>query len=122
MNAEGRVARGLGQPALFAIGISAVASSLYYVLGIVAGDAQGLTPLVFAVGALFFVLTVLTYVEGSSLHPERGGASVLARYAFNELWSFIAGWAILLDFLIVLAIGAVAVPHYLSAFWGPADE
>ncbi|HEX5911045.1 MAG TPA: amino acid permease, partial [Thermoleophilaceae bacterium] len=100
----------------------AVASSLYYVLGIVAGDAQGLTPLVFAVGALFFALTVLTYVEGSSLHPERGGASVLARYAFNELWSFIAGWAILLDFLIVLAIGAVAVPHYLAAFWGPADE
>ncbi len=75
-----------------------------------AGQAQGLTPLVFAVGALFFVLTMLTYVEGNSLHPERGGAAVLARYAFNELWSFVAGWAILLDFLIVLAIGAVAVP------------
>ena len=46
---------------------------------------------------------------------------MLARYAFNELWSFIAGWAILLDFLIVLAIGAFAVPHYLAAFWGGAD-
>ena len=65
---------------------------------------------------------MLTYVEGNSLHPERGGAAVLARYAFNELWSFIAGWAILLDFLIVLAIGAVAVPHYLGAFWGGADD
>ena len=49
---------------------------------------------------------MLTYVEGNSLHPERGGASVFARYAFNELWSFIAGWAILLDYLIVMAIGA----------------
>ena len=48
-----------------------------------------------------------TYVEGSSLHPERGGASTFARYAFNELWSFVAGWAILLDYLIVMAIGAV---------------
>ena len=41
VNGEGRVARGLGQPALFAIGISAVASSLYYVLGIVAGRRPG---------------------------------------------------------------------------------
>ena len=122
MKAETRIAQGLGQPALVAIGVFAIASSLYYVLGVVAGDAQGLTPLVFAVGALFFVLTTLTYVEGNSLHPERGGAAVLARYAFNELWSFVAGWAILLDFLIVLAIGAVAVPHYLAAFWGGADE
>ncbi len=120
--AETRIARGLGQPALFAIAASAVGSSLYYILGVVAGQAQGLTPLVFAIGALFFVLTMLTYVEGNSLHPERGGAAVLARYAFNELWSFMAGWAILLDFLIVLAIGAVAVPHYLEAFWGGAAD
>ncbi|MGI8846640.1 MAG: amino acid permease, partial [Thermoleophilaceae bacterium] len=109
---EARIARSLGEPALFAIALSAVGSSIYYVLGVVAGQAQGLTPLVFLVAALFFVLTMLTYVEGNSMHPERGGASVLARYAFNELWSFIAGWAILLDFLIVMAIGAFAVSHY----------
>ncbi len=122
MRGEERFARGLGQPALFAIAASAIASSLYYILGVVAGQAQGLTPLVFAVGALFFVLTMLTYVEGNSLHPERGGAAVLTRYAFNELWSFLAGWAILLDFLIVLALGAVAVPHYLGAFWAEAAD
>ena len=74
----------------------------------------------FLVAGLFFVLTMLTYVEGNSLHPERGGASTFARYAFNELWSFIAGWAILLDYLIVMAIGAFAVSHYLAAFWGQA--
>ena len=63
-----------------------------------------------------------TYVEGSSLHPERGGASTFARYAFDELWSFIAGWAILLDYLIVMAIGAVAISDYLAVFWGGLDE
>ncbi len=119
--AEARLARSLGEPALFAIALSAIGSSIYYVLGVVAGEAQGLTPVVFAVGALFFVLTMLSYVEGNSMHPERGGAAVFARYAFNELWSFIAGWAILLDFLIVMAIGAFAVSHYLAAFWGGAD-
>jgi APA family basic amino acid/polyamine antiporter len=120
--AEARIARSLGEPVLFTIALSAIGSSIYYVLGVVAGDAQGLTPVVFLVGALFFVLTMLSYVEGNSLHPERGGAAVFARYAFNELWSFIAGWAILLDFLIVMAIGAFSVSHYLAAFWGDADS
>ncbi len=120
--AEARIARGLGEPALFAILLSAVGSSIYFALGIVAGEALGLTPVVFVGAGLFFVVTMLTYVEGNSLHPERGGAATFARYAFNELWSFIAGWAILLDYLIVMAIGAFAISHYLAAFWGVAGH
>ena len=120
--AEARIARGLGAPALFAIGLSAVGSSIYFALGVVADRALGLTPVVFLIAGVFFIVTMLTYVEGNSLHPERGGASTLARYAFNELWSFIAGWAILLDYLIVMAVGAFAVSHYLAAFWGSADD
>ena len=87
-----------------------------------AGDALGLTPLVYLVAGVFLVLAIATYVEGSSLHPERGGASTLARYAFDELWSFIAGWAILLDYLIVMAIAAVAITPYLTPFWNGFDE
>ena len=49
---------------------------------------------------------------------ERGGSSTLARHAFNELVSFIAGWAILIDYIIVIALAAVSVPHYLSPIWG----
>ena len=119
---EARIARGLGEPALFAIALSAIGSSIYVVLGVVAGDALGLTPFVFLAAGVFFVLTTLTYVEGTSLHPERGGASTFARYAFDELWSFVAGWAIILDYLIVMAFGALAVPHYLAAFWDEAGH
>ena len=72
----------------------------------------------FLISAGFFVITMATYVEGNSLHPERGGASTFARYAFDEFWSFIAGWAILLDYLIVMALAAVAISDYLAAFWG----
>ena len=57
-------------------------------------------------------------MEGASLHQERGGATVLARYAFNELWSFVAGWAILLDYLILIAITAFATTDYVAVFWG----
>jgi basic amino acid/polyamine antiporter, APA family len=116
------VVRGLGEPALFAITLSAVVAGLYVTLGVVAEDALGLTPVVFLVAGLFIVATLLTYIEGSSLHVERGGASSIARYAFNELWSFIAGWAILLDYMIVMAIGAIAITRYLAGIWGDADD
>ena len=60
-------------------------------------------------------------MEGASLHQERGGATVLARYGFNELWSFVAGWAILLDYLILIAIAAFATTDYAAVFWGELD-
>ena len=61
----------------------------------------------------------MTYVEGASLHQERAGSTVFARYAFNELVSFIAGWAILLDYMILIAVTAFSATNYLAAFWGP---
>jgi APA family basic amino acid/polyamine antiporter len=110
--------KGLGQPALFAIVYTAVASSIYFSLGVVADHALGLTPAVFFVAALFFMLAAMTYVEGASLHPERAGSTVFARYGFNELVSFIAGWAILLDYIILIAVTAFSATNYLAAFWG----
>jgi len=104
-------------PAIFAVAGAAIGSSLYFSLGLVARDALELTPLAYLAAGGFFAVTVMTYVEGTSLHPERGGAATFARYAFDEFWSFVAGWAILLDYLIVIAIGALAISHYLAVFW-----
>ena len=111
--------RSVGSPRLFAIVYTSLASTLYFSLGVIAGRALGLTPLVFLLAALLFTITAMTYVEGSSLHPERGGATVFARYAFNELVSFIAGWAILLDYVILIAVTAFAATQYLRVFWSP---
>ncbi len=114
--------RGLGSPTLFAIVWTSLASAIYFSLGVVAENAAGLTPLVFFGTGVFFVLTAMTYVEGASLHQERAGATVFARHAFNELWSFIAGWAVLLDFLILIAVTAFVATNYLAAFWSPLGE
>jgi APA family basic amino acid/polyamine antiporter len=116
------MAGSLGPPALAAMAISALGSAVLMILGVVEKNALGVTPFVFVAAALFFVVTTMAYVEGNSVHPEQGGASTLARYAFDEFWSFVAGWAILLDYLIVMAIAVVAIPNYLSAFWGHAGD
>jgi basic amino acid/polyamine antiporter, APA family len=111
--------RGLGSPALFAIVYTSVASAIYFSLGVVAGRALGLTPVIYVLAGLFFVLACMTYVEGASLHQDRGGATVFARYAFNELVSFVAGWMILLDYIILIAVTSFSATNYLAAFYGP---
>jgi APA family basic amino acid/polyamine antiporter len=110
--------RNVSLRALFAVVYTASVSSVYFALGVIAHHANGLTPAVFVVAGLFFQLTAMTYAEGASLHPERGGSAVFARYAFNELISFVAGWAIVLDYMILVAVAALSVPAYLSVFWG----
>lgn len=111
----------IGSGALFLVVYISAASSLYFGLGLIAERALAMTPFVMIVAGVFFVFTLMTYVEGSSLHIERGGASSFARYAFDELVSFVAGWAILLDYVIVLALVASAVPNYLAVFWAPLE-
>ncbi len=107
--------RWLGVPLLFAVAYSAVGFSIYFSLGIVSGRGLGLTPLIFLAVGIVFLLNTLTYVEGEAMLPERGGSATFARHAFrNELVSFIAGWAILVDYVIVVALAAISVPHYLT--------
>ena len=103
---------------LYAVAYSSIGFSIYFALGVVAERGLGLTPLIFLATGLMFVLATMTYVEGAAMFQERGGSSMFARYAFHELISFIAGWAILIDFLIIIALAALSVPHYLS----PIDE
>jgi len=110
--------RVLDAPALFAIAYGEIASSLYIALGIVAGAALGLTPLVLLVTGAIFLLVSLSYAEGTAAIPETGGAATFVRRAFNDLAGFVTGWALFLDFLIVMALSAVFVPHYLAGAFG----
>ena len=109
----------LGTPALFATAYGNVGSSIYYALGVTAAIALGLTPLVFVISGLIFACTAATYAEGTVNFPEAGGSSSFARHAFNELVSFFAAWAQMLNYVITVAISAFFVPHYLSIFWSP---
>jgi len=101
---------------LFSIGYSDVGSSIYYALGITALYALGATPLALALAGIAFFCTTLTYAEMSSALPEAGGSASFARHAFNDMVSFIAGWALLLDYIVTIAISAFTVGPYLAYF------
>jgi basic amino acid/polyamine antiporter, APA family len=107
--------RVLDAPALFSVAYGEIASSIYVALGIIALHALGLTPEVLALVGALFIVVALSYAEGTTAIPETGGAATFVRRAFNDLVGFLTGWALFLDYLIVIALSALFMPHYLGA-------
>ncbi len=108
-----------GTGALFSAAYGNVGSSIYYALGVTAAFALGLTPVAFVIAGIIFMFTAASYTEATVMYPEAGGSSSFARHAFNELASFVAAWAQMLNYVITVAISAFFVPHYLAVFWAP---
>src|SRR4051812_3021558 len=106
--------RVLDAPALFSVAYGEIASSIYFALGIIALHALGFTPVVLLLVGGLFLLVSLSYAEGTAAIRETGGAATFVRIAFNDLAGFVAGWALFLDYLIVIALSALFVPEYLS--------
>ena len=121
--------RRLSAPDLFSVAYGEIASSIYFALGIIALHALGFTPeVLLATGALFLIVA-LSYAERTTELRETGGAATFVRRAFNDLAGFVAGWALFLDYLIVTALAALFLPHYLGRalglVWlehGPGDK
>lgn len=114
--------RVVGIGGLFATGYGNVGSSIYYALGVTTFFALGAAPLALAVAGVFFILTVLSYTEATVAMPEAGGASSFARHGFNELVSFVAGWATLMSYTVTIAISAYSAIGYLAVFFPLTKE
>jgi APA family basic amino acid/polyamine antiporter len=99
---------------LAAVAYGEIASSLYFALGVVAIYALGFTPWVLLAVGVLFLLVSLSYAEGTSAIPEPGGAATFVRRAFNDPAGFLTGWALILDYLIVMALAGLFVPHYVG--------
>jgi APA family basic amino acid/polyamine antiporter len=109
-------ARVLRARTLALVAYGEIGSSLVFALGIVSLYALGVTPWVLlAVGVLVLVVT-LSYAEGASAMPEPGGAATFVRRAFSDPAAFATGWVLFLDYVVVIALAALFVPHY----FGPA--
>jgi APA family basic amino acid/polyamine antiporter len=111
--------RVLGIPGLYSAGYGNVGSSIYYALGVVTVAAMGATPIVLGIAGIFFIFTALTYAEGTALLPEAGGSASFARQGGNDFTGFISGWALMLSYIVTIAISAYTIPPYLGYFWEP---
>jgi APA family basic amino acid/polyamine antiporter len=105
----------LDAPALASVAYGEIASSIYFALGVIALHALGFTPVVLGVAGLLFLIVTLSYAEGTASIRETGGAATFVRVAFNDLAGFLTGWVLFLDYLIVIALSALFVPHYFGS-------
>ncbi len=114
--------RVLGVPGLFSAAYGDVGSSIYYALGVVAMSALGVTPLVLLISGVIFLFTALTYAEGATALPEAGGSGAFAYRAFNPWISFVAGWVLMLDYIVTMSISAFTAANYLGYFFPIIQE
>ena len=80
------------------------------------GMSGGLVALVFAVGAGALCFTALSYAQMCTEVPGAGSVYAYARHSMGEAVGFLAGWLILLDYLLIPALMYVVVGVILSVF------
>jgi len=98
----------------FAMGYGDVGADILIALGIVTLYAGGAAPLAFLVAAITYLSVGLAYAELAPTYPYAGGVHVYALRASNTLLSFVAGWAIMLDYVLDLSLFATAASGYLK--------
>ena len=83
------------------------------VFGIVYNASKGMVPLTYFIGLVAMLFTALSYMSMSTVFPVAGSAYTYARRTLGETVGFFAGWAMLLDYLLlptlVYVICAIAV-------------
>jgi basic amino acid/polyamine antiporter, APA family len=110
--------RVLGPSSIVSVAYAEIGSSVYFALGIVALYALGLTPWVLLGVGLVILLVTFSYAEASSALPETGGAALFVARAFNDPVGFLTGWVLFLDYLIVISLAGLFVPHYVGSALG----
>src|SRR5579871_2651990 len=95
------------------------------VFGIVFNASHGMVPLTYAVGLVAMVFTALSYMAMSRAFPVAGSVYTYAARSLGPTIGFFAGWAILLDYILMPTLNYVACaiamhsdfPGVPQAFW-----
>ncbi|MBM7616892.1 APA family basic amino acid/polyamine antiporter [Weissella uvarum] len=108
----------LGFKDMMAMGIgTVVGAGIFTIPGIVAADYAGPAVVIsFILAALVAGLSALSYSELASAMPFAGSIYSWANVIFGEFMGWIAGWAVLSEYLIALAFVSSAWSSYFQGF------
>ncbi|MFY9270276.1 MAG: APC family permease [Candidatus Manganitrophaceae bacterium] len=101
----------------FTWGYADVGADVYVALGLVMGAAHGAAPLAFAAAGFVYILIGFAYTELASAYPVAGGGQYYCLRGLGDIWGFIAGAALLLDYTIDIALFAAASAGYINFFF-----
>ena len=109
--------RAVGVWGSYTWGYADVGADVYVALGIVMAAAQGATNVAFLFAGLVYVMVGLAYTELAAAYPMAGGGQFYVLRGLGDLWGFVAGWAVLLDFTIDISLFALASVGYINFFF-----
>jgi APA family basic amino acid/polyamine antiporter len=120
MAGEHRLRRVLGPVQLTALGVGAIIGTGIFVLtGVAAHDKTGpALMLSFVVAGLGCVFAALCYSEFASMVPVAGSAYTYAYATLGELFAWIIGWDLVLEYAVGAATVAHGWSHYFQDFLG----
>jgi basic amino acid/polyamine antiporter, APA family len=98
-------------------GYADVGADIYMALGLVIAAAHGMANLAFAAAGVIYIMVGLAYTELASAYPVAGGGQYFTLRGLGDLWGYIAGVALLLDYTIDIALFSVASVGYLNFFF-----
>src|SRR5206468_8582010 len=118
MAGENRLRRVLGPVQLTALGVGAIIGTGIFILtGVAAHDRTGpALMLSFVLAGLACVFAALCYAEFASMVPVAGSAYTYAYATLGELFAWIIGWDLILEYAMACAVVAAGWSHYLNAF------
>ncbi|HVX12367.1 MAG TPA: amino acid permease [Pirellulales bacterium] len=115
MAGEHRLRRVLGPVALSALGVGAIiGTGIFVLVGVAAHDKTGpALMLSFVVAGAACVFAALCYAEFASMAPVAGSAYTYAYITLGELFAWIIGWDLILEY----AVAASTVAHGWSKYF-----
>ena len=108
--------RAVGPWGSYTWGYADVGADIYVALGLVIASAAGLANVAFLFAGLVYVCVGLAYTELASMYPLAGGGQFFVMRGLGDFWGFVAGWAVLLDFTIDIALFAYFSAGYFDHF------
>jgi len=98
----------------FSWGYSDVGADIFVGLGLVLGAAAGASNIAFLFAGIVYVCIGLAYTELAATYPVAGGGQYFVMRGLGDIFGFIAGWAVLLDFTIDITLFAWSCVDYLG--------
>jgi APA family basic amino acid/polyamine antiporter len=98
----------------FSWGYSDVGADIFVGLGLVLAAAAGASNIAFLFAGIVYVCIGLAYTELAATYPVAGGGQYFVLRGLGDIFGFIAGWAVLLDFTIDVTLFAWTSVDYSS--------